>query len=492
MGKGGPPANITKNATAGITFTPTYSPSTNHYLSLPGCTPSYDANGFSTNDCAHTYSWDSAGNPSTIDGVTLTYDALGRMVEQARGTSYTQIVYGPGGGKLALMNGSTLSKAFVPLPGGGTAVYTSSGLIYYRHSDWLGNGQLATTTTRTMYFDAAYAPYGESYATSGSVDLDFTGQKQDTVSGLYDFLFREYNANQGRWPWPDPAGMGAVNVTNPQTWNRYAYVANMPLNATDPLGLILGPWSDVVGTGRWSIQDPNLDPGAAFINSAIQDFLVQAGLNSPIQQGFQAYLTTMYGTDNVRWGNGGWQAYVPYPSWTSDNGFTIHTGNGHWVDVGSIGGETANAWWGNFFENLFSHWSWGVKAPNQTYRQCLSQNSSNYSLAGALNQHGKGAQLVAGNDVASLLFGNPSEGMAGLITAEGASHTLQAGAGTAVTYGRRTASIFNLNLSGKTGPAPAALGKTGAKGIIATAAAYKFAADIGATIALIGGCLTHP
>ena len=40
---------------------------------------------------------------------------MGRMVEQNRSGSYTQIVYGPDGSKLALMNGQTLSKAFVPL-----------------------------------------------------------------------------------------------------------------------------------------------------------------------------------------------------------------------------------------------------------------------------------------------------------------------------------------------------------------------------------------
>jgi hypothetical protein len=32
-----------------------------------------------------------------------------------------------------------------------------------------------------------------------------------------------------------------VDITNPQTWNRYAYLANNPLNATDPLGLYHAP-----------------------------------------------------------------------------------------------------------------------------------------------------------------------------------------------------------------------------------------------------------
>ena len=36
---------------------------------------------------------------------------------------------------------------------------------------------------------------------------------------------------------PDPAGMAAANPTNPQSWNRYAYVMNNPLGYVDPLGL---------------------------------------------------------------------------------------------------------------------------------------------------------------------------------------------------------------------------------------------------------------
>ena len=53
-----------------------------------------------------------------------------------------------------------------------------------------------------------------------------------------DGLFREYNTNQGRWPWPDPAGLEAVSMSNPQTWNRYVYVGNSPLNVVDALGLV--------------------------------------------------------------------------------------------------------------------------------------------------------------------------------------------------------------------------------------------------------------
>jgi RHS repeat-associated protein len=231
-----PFGNIRKSGS--LTFQPTYSTTNNEIISAGY---SYDGNGNLLADATggHNYTWDPEGKPATIDGVGLTYDVFGRAVEQQRGSSYTQIVYDPSGGKLALMNGQLLNKAFVPLPGGDTAVYTPSGLAYYRHTDWLGSSRLDSTPARSMFSSTAYAPYGENYDGSGATDLSFTGQNQDTVPGLYDFMFREYSPNQARWISPDPAGRGAVSMTNPQSWNRYAYVGNSPLNATDPLGLFV-------------------------------------------------------------------------------------------------------------------------------------------------------------------------------------------------------------------------------------------------------------
>ncbi len=238
-----PFGNVTKSATVGITFSPTYNLATNRFSSMPGCTPSYDLDGNLLNDCSHIYTWQADGAVASVDTVLLTYDALGRVVEQALGSSYTQIVYSPSGGKLALMSGTTLQKGYVPLPGGGTAVYNATGIAYYRHADWLGSSRLSSTVAAptSAYADSEYAPYGEAYGLSGNLDLNFTGQNQDSgsnsISGLYDFLHREYSPVQGRWISPDPAGMGATSPGAPQTWNRYAYVANGPLNAVDPLGL---------------------------------------------------------------------------------------------------------------------------------------------------------------------------------------------------------------------------------------------------------------
>ena len=152
------------------------------------------------------------------------------------------------------MNGSTLQKGLVPLPAGSMAVYTSSGLDHYRHSDWLGSNRLCSSPSRVVTCDVAFGPYGETYAPSGSSDPSFTGMNQDTAANLYDFPAREYGT-QGRWPSPDPAGILSADPSDPQTWNRYAYVRNSPLTLTDPTGL------DGEGGGGCNPLDPTC-PGS--------------------------------------------------------------------------------------------------------------------------------------------------------------------------------------------------------------------------------------
>jgi len=159
------------------------------------------------------------------------------------------------------MNGQTLVKALIPLPVGATAVYTSSGLTYYRHRDHLGSSRLATTPGRTLYSSTAYAPYGEPYAQAGTTDLSFTGIETDTTPvttngttpAMYDSLMRKQSPVQGRWLSPDPAGLAAVDASTPQTWNRYAYVTNNPMALVDPLGLcVLGGALPCISGGHGS------------------------------------------------------------------------------------------------------------------------------------------------------------------------------------------------------------------------------------------------
>jgi RHS repeat-associated protein len=167
---------------------------------------------------------------------------LGRLVETAQGSTYTQFVFSPAGTKLAVMQGGALLKATIQLPGGATAEYNASGLNFIRHTDWLGSSRLATTWAHAVYSKEAYAPFGETYNEAGTADRSFTGQDQDTVTGsgatgIYDFLFRKFDPAAGRWLSPDPYGWNAVSLNDPQSLNRYAYVENQPENEVDAYGL---------------------------------------------------------------------------------------------------------------------------------------------------------------------------------------------------------------------------------------------------------------
>lgn len=146
-----------------------YNTSTNRAL---GST--YDSNGNVKSDAGHSYTWNASGNSITMDGVGATFDAGDRMVEQNRSGSYTQVLYSPTGQKLALASNQSLQQAFVPLPGGATAVYNSTGLSFYRHRDWLGSSRMASSPSRTVLSAAAYAPFGELQ--NSATDVSFTGR----------------------------------------------------------------------------------------------------------------------------------------------------------------------------------------------------------------------------------------------------------------------------------------------------------------------------
>jgi len=264
--------NITKNGSISWACPACYN-TNNRYNTTLSSLISYDADGNLLNDTFNQYTWDVYGHPSTIgpptgtitcgsSGTCLTYDADGHMVEKNVAGVYTEILYSPVG-KTAIMNGQTTSSAYFPLPAGATVYETGStgGNRYFWHKDWEGSVRFASTVSnRGSFFDRAYAPFGETYNNFGSISgVAVSGKTKDTVLGTYDTQNREQNPNQGRWISPDPAGLAAANFTNPQTWNRYAYVTNMPLNTVDPLGLFsiefagewlsdgyLG-WGDVTG-----------------------------------------------------------------------------------------------------------------------------------------------------------------------------------------------------------------------------------------------------
>jgi RHS repeat-associated protein len=76
----------------------------------------------------------------------------------------------------------------------------------------------------------AYKPYGSASATPAT--FGYTGQQVDAETGSYYYRARHYSPVLGRFLQADPIGhRGGMHL--------YAYVANDPLNAFDPQGLLL-------------------------------------------------------------------------------------------------------------------------------------------------------------------------------------------------------------------------------------------------------------
>jgi RHS repeat-associated protein len=84
----------------------------------------------------------------------------------------------------------------------------------------------------TAISSISYFPFGLTRNGSVNTTKEFTGQRLDST-GLYYYNARYYDPQIGRFISPDSTGQ---DLNNPQTFNRYSYCLNNPLNRTDPSG----------------------------------------------------------------------------------------------------------------------------------------------------------------------------------------------------------------------------------------------------------------
>lgn len=71
---------------------------------------------------------------------------------------------------------------------------------------------------------------------SNTIRTQYAGMEKDVATGLEHTPYRKYDSGWGRWTSPDPYG-GSMSASDPQSFNRYAYVSNDPVNFVDPSGL---------------------------------------------------------------------------------------------------------------------------------------------------------------------------------------------------------------------------------------------------------------
>jgi RHS repeat-associated protein len=120
--------------------------------------------------------------------------------------------------------------------------------------DHLGSTRIVTDASRNRVGLHYYLPFGEEWLVnpqaSDSEPLKFTGHERDTDpaggTAPLDYMHaRYYGGRTGRFLSVDPV-LDSVEPSMPQSWNRYSYVMNTPLNLADPTGKC-GESPDFVG-----------------------------------------------------------------------------------------------------------------------------------------------------------------------------------------------------------------------------------------------------
>jgi RHS repeat-associated protein len=218
-----------------------FSQNVNTQNQLLGAPYQYDTAGNMIQDASHTYTYDAENHLIAVDGgstASYAYDPLGRRAAKTAGGTTTSYTYDLAGNVVFEYQGSSgWQTGYLYFAGALKAEYNSNGQLVFIHKDHLGSTRLVTAVNQSVSDNMDYLPYGEQIAGASGTTHKFTGDEHDSETNLEHTWFRQSSSSMARWTTPDPAGLAAVDPTNPQSWNRYAYVLNNPLNLVDPMGL---------------------------------------------------------------------------------------------------------------------------------------------------------------------------------------------------------------------------------------------------------------
>jgi RHS repeat-associated protein len=197
----------------------------------------YDPSGNTLSDGVYSYTWDGESQIKTAAGVTYSYDGDGRRVSKSTGKLYW---YGSGGEILAETDGSgNTQNEYIFFGGKRVAMLPAGSSPLYYVGDMLGSSRVITTSTGVVCYDADFYPYGgeAAYTNSCAQNYKFEGKERDSETQNDEFGARSYSWRFGRWlsaDWSNvPVAVPYANLTNPQTLNLYAMVADDPESFAD-------------------------------------------------------------------------------------------------------------------------------------------------------------------------------------------------------------------------------------------------------------------
>ena len=216
-----------------------YTYNQNNHITSGGVT--YDAAGNITYDGFHSYTYDAENRVVKVDNGTTaiyTYDAFGERNSSLVNGTGTEYLFDLQGRSITAIPAGTTQIRYGEVYAGNRHWVTDNGSALFVHADMLGTGRVWTNLSGSVAQTCTSFPFGDNLNCNVALsNVHFTGQIHDGESNLEHFPFRQYEGTEGRWLTPDPAGLAAVDPSNPQTWNRYAYVNNNPVSFNDPTGL---------------------------------------------------------------------------------------------------------------------------------------------------------------------------------------------------------------------------------------------------------------
>ncbi|QTA89005.1 RHS repeat domain-containing protein [Desulfonema magnum] len=160
------------------------------------------------------YVYDSAGQrvKKIENGVTTYY--IGKHFEkQIEGTH-------PGESSYYFANGQRVARK------------DPAGKMFWFHANHLGGTDAITDSAGKLAERTRYFPFGE-IREGGNERYTFTGKEKDKVTDFYYFEARHYYSGYRHFTQADVV---ALNIYDPQSLNRYAYVKNNPVKLIDPSG----------------------------------------------------------------------------------------------------------------------------------------------------------------------------------------------------------------------------------------------------------------
>jgi len=246
--------------------------------------------------------YDEAGNVTTDNkfrNLSYRYDANGRQVwtQNSDSTgSENKAVYDGGGNRVATLVSGQWKYSVYDVGGNLLAEYgqqqiTSDKIRYYLQ-DSQASTRVVMNQTASVISRTDYQAFGEEigaevgrrttsqkYSQTDNNRQRFAMTERDEATGLEHAWFRKYDNLAGRWTSPDPY-KGSMSIENPQSFNRFAYVENDPINSIDPSGLM---W---VFRHTWVSSQTTGDGGEMIVKWVhryyhdFMDYLLGQGINS--------------------------------------------------------------------------------------------------------------------------------------------------------------------------------------------------------------------